>query len=54
MTRDELIAAVPIYWHAGRPHFVRLAETPEPWRSQFRHVLIGSAQPVLSGEGELA
>lgn len=54
MKRDELASAVPIHWHNGRPHFVRLAEIPEPWRSQFRHALIGSAQPALSGEGELA
>jgi len=54
VTRDELITVVPIHWHAGCPHFVRLAEIPMPWRSQFETALRGSASPALSGEGQLA
>lgn len=54
MTRIELIDAVPVHWHAGRPYFVRLAEIPEPWRGQFLAELRGSATPALPGEGQLA
>lgn len=53
MTRDELIAAVPVHWHGGRPYFVRLAEIPSPWREQTSQTLVGCACPSLPGEGQL-
>lgn len=54
MTRDDLIASVPIHQHNGRPYFVRLTEIPEPWRSQFWKVLTNSQIPSFEGEGKLA
>jgi predicted nucleotidyltransferase len=54
MTRNELIAAVPVHCYNGRRFFVRIAEIPEPWRSQFQHDLRGSAAPALPDEGVLA
>lgn len=49
MTRDELIAAVPVYEHDGRPHHVSLADIPQPWRDQFWAALHGSQCPVVQG-----
>lgn len=50
MTRNELIAAVPIHWHNGRPFFVRLDDVPEPYREQLFKTLVGCACPALPGE----
>ena len=47
MTRDELIAAVPVYEHEGRPFYVSLAEIPQPWRDQFWTALYGSQCPKI-------
>lgn len=49
MTRDELIAAVQVHDHEGRPYFVALDEIPEPWRGQFWAALYGCACPVFEG-----
>ncbi|HTD02747.1 hypothetical protein [Undibacterium sp.] len=54
MTREDLLKIVPHHYHKGRPYFVRLAEIPEPWRTQFLDVLRGSAVPILSGEKDAA
>jgi len=54
MTRDELAKVVPAHDYKGRRFFVRLAEVPEPWRSQFWHDIRGSAVPSFPGEGNLA
>lgn len=50
MTRDELLAAVPVREFRGRPFFVRIQDVPEPWRQPFERALIGSASPVIDGE----
>ena len=49
MTRDELIAAVHVYEHEGRPFYVSLAEIPQPWRDQFWTALYGSQCPKIDG-----
>lgn len=54
MTRDELLAVVPVREFHGRPFYVRVADIPEPWRQHFMHALRGSACPVIAGEGDCA
>lgn len=54
MTRDELIAAVPVREFRGRPFYIRIEDVPEQWRQQFKRALMGSAQPVIDGEGACA
>ncbi|MCW5651750.1 MAG: hypothetical protein KIS62_18545 [Ramlibacter sp.] len=54
MTRDELLAVVPVREFRGRPFYVRMADIPEPWRRQFMSSLIGSAIPAIEGEGDCA
>ena len=54
MTRDELIAAVPIYERDGRPYFIRITEIPEPWQSQFKRGIFGAQCPIVNGERGLA
>jgi len=49
MTRDELIAAVPVHQYEGRPFYVDLAEIPQPWRDQFWTALYGSQCPKIEG-----
>ncbi|WP_390623000.1 hypothetical protein ACEQUB_01680 [Ralstonia syzygii] len=49
MTRDELIAAVPIRESQGRL-YVRMDDVPEPWRQQFAEAMIGSAFIAVKGE----
>ncbi len=49
MTRDELIAAVPVHEYRGEPYFVAVEEIPEPWRKQFCAALHGSGCPVMEG-----
>lgn len=53
MTRDELLAAVPVHQRGGGA-FVVLAEIPEPWRDQFAAALRGSAAPLIHGAGPCA
>lgn len=53
MTRDELLAAVPVHRQGGGA-FVVLAEIPLPWRDQFASALRGSAAPRIDGEGPCA
>lgn len=50
VTREELLSSVPVHWHRGKPYFVRLAEIPEPWRTDFSGWLRGQSCPVLPGE----
>lgn len=54
MTRNELMAAVPVHDHKGHPYFVALDEIPEPWREQFKRALHGSGCPVFEGFGQCA
>ncbi|MHA6862229.1 3'-5' exonuclease family protein [Ralstonia pseudosolanacearum] len=49
MTRDELIAAVPIWESQGRL-YVRIDDVPEPWRQQFAAAMEGSAFIAIQGE----
>lgn len=49
MTRNELIAAVPVYEHEGKPYYVSLADIPQPWRDQFWGALYGCQLPVFEG-----
>ncbi len=49
MTRDELIAAVPVHEQDGRPNHVDLADIPQPWRDQFWTALYGSQCPKIEG-----
>ena len=49
MTRDELIAAVPVHEQDGRPNHVDLADIPQPWRDQFWTALYGSQWPKIEG-----
>ncbi|MBA4341645.1 MAG: hypothetical protein C0423_05765 [Methylibium sp.] len=49
MTKDELIAAVPISEHQGH-HYVRVDDVPMPWREQFEVALHGSAFRAVPGE----
>lgn len=49
MTRDDLLAAVPIHHLAGGSSYVVLAEIPAPWRDQFGKALSGSAGPRVNG-----
>lgn len=53
MTRDELLAAVPVRRRAHTA-FVVLAEIPEPWRVQFAAALSGSATPRIDSAGPCA
>lgn len=46
-----ILRAVPIQSRDGRRYFVRVADIPDPWQSQFIEALRGSACPVLNGEG---
>ncbi len=46
-TRKQLLAAVPVHEHNGKPYFVRLSEIPEPWRTQMKKEVILCAQPAI-------
>ena len=54
MTRDELIAAVPVRRTAADGPFVALADIPAPWRDQFEQALRGSAAPAMPDVGPCA
>lgn len=45
----ELIATVPVHEHEGRPFYVGLAESLQPWRDQFWPALYGSQSPKIEG-----
>ena len=34
--------------------YLRIEDVPEQWRQQFKRALMGSAQPVIDGEGACA
>jgi len=46
MTKDELLAAVPIHMRNGRAYLIAIQDIPEPWRLQFENALNGSVCPV--------
>lgn len=54
MTRDELIAAVPIREFRGRPFYVRIRDIPAPWDAQFSSALYGANCPGFADEGPCA
>lgn len=56
MTRDELIAAVPVYQIAdSRLGVVALSEIPAPWGGQFFIALAGRRSPgVVKNHGPCA
>jgi hypothetical protein len=54
MTRDDLLAAVPVRHGGTSSTYVVLAEIPEPWRSQFTDALLGSAAPMIDNTGPCA
>lgn len=54
MTRDELIAAVPIREFRGRPFYVRIRDIPAPWDAQFSRALYGANCPGFADEGPCA
>lgn len=51
MTRDELIATVPLRKWDGVP-YIRLVDIPEPWRNEFLLALDLAAppRPIIDGE----
>lgn len=50
MTREELIAAVPIYQIAeSQLRVVALSDIPVPWRGQFFIALAGRSSPGVLG-----
>jgi len=54
MSRNELIACVPVHEYNGRPFFIRVVDIPDPWRAPFLKTLVGSQCPAFEGEGDLA
>lgn len=54
MTRDELLATVPVRRTAEGSAYVALADIPAPWRHQFEQALHGSAAPAVPGVGPCA
>ncbi|GAC1569448.1 MAG: hypothetical protein NVS3B3_23840 [Aquirhabdus sp.] len=54
MNRDELIRSVPVHEYKGRPFFIRVADIPDPWRTQFWKDITPCQCPAFEGEGDLA
>ena len=56
MTRDELLAAVPVrrMGTSTAYAYVALADIPAPWRHQFEQALRGSAAPAVPDVGPCA
>lgn len=54
MTRDELLAAVPVRHTATGSTYVKLADIPTPWREPFEQALLGSAAPAMPDVGPRA
>ena len=49
MTRQELLASVPIRNAEGGRYYVDLADIPQPWRDEFWAALHGSGRPIVEG-----
>lgn len=47
LTRQELLASVPIRKAEGGRHYVDLADIPQPWREEFWAALHGSGRPIV-------
>ncbi len=52
-TKQQLLDAVPVYNIDGRPAYIRIADIPEPWRTQAQTEIRGCACPVVEGQGPL-
>ena len=49
LTRQELLASVPIRNAEGGRFYVDLADIPQPWRENFWVALQGSGRPIVEG-----
>ena len=49
LTRQELLASVPIRSVEGQRYYVDLADIPQPWREHFWAALYGAQLPVIEG-----
>ena len=49
LTRQELLASVPIRNAEGGRFYVDLADIPQPWREEFWVALHGSGRPIVEG-----
>jgi hypothetical protein len=49
MTRNELLAAVPVREFHGRPVYIDVNDIPQPWRDQFKKETVGCGIPVIDG-----
>jgi hypothetical protein len=55
VTASELSSVVFVHTNRhGSPHFIVVDDIPEPWRSQFKQALRGSACPQVMGFAECA
>lgn len=45
-----LLEQVPVQYINEHPYYVRDADIPEPYRTEFNHAMYGSAMPVIDGE----
>lgn len=49
LTRQEVLASVPIRNAEGGRNYVDLADIPQPWREEFWAVLHGFGRPIVEG-----
>lgn len=49
LTRQEVLASVPIRNAEGGRYYVDLADIPQPWRDEFWAALHGSGLPIVEG-----
>ena len=49
LTRQEVLASVPICNAEGGRYYVDLADIPQPWRDEFWAALHGSGLPIVEG-----
>ena len=49
LTRQELLASVPIRNAEGGRNYVDLADIPQPWRDEFWAALHGCGRPIVEG-----
>ncbi|WP_035853351.1 hypothetical protein [Deefgea rivuli] len=55
VTASELLSVVSVHTNRhGQPHFIVLNDIPEPWHTQFKLALRGSACPQVMGFAECA
>ncbi len=54
LTRQEVLASVPIRNAEGGRYYVDLADIPQPWRDGFWAALHGCGRPIVEGVGRAA